>query len=381
MNRLAQKSAREAIAKLMDVELLVKCEEISNAEIRSVASSLSGSNKHIAKYYYIDYQSFVNVVRLRIHWILKSVESQEASHIEEIYFECPTCKIKYTSLEASKMLSSDYKFICSSCCPDFDLSRAVSQPSFRLKEIDCRGEVSEVQKLERKLKEQFTRTVDHEGIREMLNELKDVTLSRNKPSDNMRRGIRTSDVSSSEIVSEIKDIIVTKTTAKQAVDIKDRHFNLLSTRIDGTEKVIETSRIPKPMMTSNDASSSDSTVKPSLPPVKRIRESDLPDFLNTSGVKGSDQILLQVESLHNERGVSVTTSTIPSSSFNNVNEYASISQPTVIINTQYNRDDILHEYEAAGMVVDGEGEYVDEYEDDDGNEDDIEWEGGEDDEN
>ena len=37
-----------------------------------------------------------------------------------VYYECPTCHDRYSLLEAQRMLSADYKFVCTYCCPNED---------------------------------------------------------------------------------------------------------------------------------------------------------------------------------------------------------------------------------------------------------------------
>jgi transcription initiation factor IIE alpha subunit len=297
--RMSQKQAREAVALLVDVEMLVRCEEVP---LHVVDSAAPPNSKQVVKFYYIDYQAFANVVRLRVYHMLKAVQSEEKKQVDDIYYQCPTCMAKYSSLEAMRQRSKDFKFVCPSCCPDFDLSNTISQPSFRLREVDNRGKLSDVQKLEKKIREQISRSVDHDGILEMLEDLKDCPLPRNKPSSNLHRGIRSSAVKSGDISDEITQNVISKNTSARAVDIKDRHFNLLSTRLDGTQKEIEIQHIEE--KTVEDVKvSSDVTDDESFQAMKRARQAELPVFLQQSGVKGSSAIMQEVHSLHVQRGL------------------------------------------------------------------------------
>jgi transcription initiation factor TFIIE subunit alpha len=151
--RMAQKSVQNAVNRLTEAEMLVKIESIPVPDSRE-----------IAKYCYIDYQHAVNVIRLRIHLMRENFQSQESNVIQEIYYLCPTCKRKYTGLEALKYKSADNKFICYDCCPDADLKKSISQEYFRLVEFDNKGKLSEVQLMEKKMREQLTPSADHEVL-------------------------------------------------------------------------------------------------------------------------------------------------------------------------------------------------------------------------
>lgn len=318
--RMSQKQAREVIALLYDVEMLVRCEELP---LHRVDSSAPINSKQTVKLYYVDYQSFVNIVRLRIYFMLKTVQSEEKAQVDDIYYECPTCKTKYTSLQAMRQRSADFKFICTSCCPEFNISKTISQPSFRLREVDNRGNLSEVQKLEKRIIEQLSRNSDHDGILEMLEDLKDIDLPRNKPSSNLVRGVRSSTVKNEDITEEIGQNIASK-NVKSVVDIKEKHFNLLSTRLDGTKTIIEKDSIEIEGKTAEDVKiSSDVTDDADFQAIKRARQSELPVFLNESGVKGSSAIMQEVHALHIQRG----TATIDAPAASTVDK----SKPSTVI--------------------------------------------------
>jgi hypothetical protein len=165
-----------------------------------------------SKCYYIDYQIFANVIRYRIDLMVKAISSAERIEFNEVFFQCPTCSNRYSSLEAQKLLSADYKFICSSCCPINILSKAVSQPYYRLMEIDNRNKLNDVQNLEKKMDDQLNESNEHVGIFDLLRDLQNLSLIHNLPSDNRLRGIVASRVVDEEVQEEIQLKMKSKTS-------------------------------------------------------------------------------------------------------------------------------------------------------------------------
>mmetsp|Transcript_29932 Transcript_29932/g.28611 ORF Transcript_29932/g.28611 Transcript_29932/m.28611 type:complete len:194 (+) Transcript_29932:58-639(+) len=135
--KLVEKDVNKVVRQL-ESEMLIRYEDMVMDDGRT------------SKCYYIDYQIFANVIRYRIDLMVKAISSAERIEFNEVFFQCPTCSNRYSSLEAQKLLSADYKFICSSCCPTNILSKAVSQPYYRLMEIDNRNKLNDVQDLEKK---------------------------------------------------------------------------------------------------------------------------------------------------------------------------------------------------------------------------------------
>lgn len=301
--RLPQRKVREVIAILMEKEMFVKYEDVAIADI-TIADSLTNKSsttdrRQKVRYYYIDYLSFVNMIRFRVYKMLKDVETEESQQVD-VSWSCPTCKRQYAMFEATKLVSKDFKFVCSDCCPEFNISQVISQDYFRLVEINRSGKLSEVQLLYKKMKEQLSQSTDHDGILELLNELKDKPITRNKPSNHIRRGVRSSLISSYEISAEINEAIDSKKVTKQQVDITERKFNLLSTRFDGQKIESEASKLQQTI----------EEVKPieNATVHKKSRTSELPDFLQSSGVIGTSSVLEQIQSLQEQRG-QVTTKT------------------------------------------------------------------------
>ena len=190
--KLSAKEVRKITTQL-EREMMIQWENVP----------IDGNNSFI-KCYYIDYQLFTDVVRYRMHLMQKEIISEERMELNGVFYECPTCAEKYSSLEAQRLLSGDHKFICSHCCPVDNFRTAISEPFYRLKEIDNSGRLSSLQLLEKKLDEQMNRSKLHEGVFDLLYKLRDVDLPHNKPSDNIRRGVRTSSVTDDSVAKEIK---------------------------------------------------------------------------------------------------------------------------------------------------------------------------------
>jgi hypothetical protein len=136
--------------------------------------------------------------------MVKAISSAERIEFNEVFFQCPTCSNRYSSLEAQKLLSADFKFICASCCPTNILNKAVSQPYYRLMEIDNRNKLNDVQNLEKKMDDQLNESNEHVGIFDLLRDLQNLSLIHNLPSDNRLRGIVASRVVDLEVQEEIE---------------------------------------------------------------------------------------------------------------------------------------------------------------------------------
>ena len=130
---------------------------------------------------------------------------QESLELNHLYLECPSCHEKYSELQAIRMRSKDNQFLCSHCCPTDDFAKTISKPEFRLVESDNRLKINRVRNMEKKMKSQLFASEDHDGIYNILSELKDASIIRNRPSDNLKRGIRGSKVTDEETLREIKE--------------------------------------------------------------------------------------------------------------------------------------------------------------------------------
>ena len=313
--RLSQNYARELILKLVDGEMIVKIEEIV------------GQKGQKLKYYYIDYQSVVNIIRLRIYEMQKSVESQETKHSNEDSFICPTCQKIYDTHIALRYLSKDYKRICPACCPEINYSAVIANPKFQLQKMDKSNSLNEIEKLAIKMNEQLTSSSDHDGIVELLGQLRDQPLNRNKPSDNVRLGKRSTQIQSTDIQTEIIELNANKKSNKVEFDLKEHHFNLLSTKADSSvlkpiEETVPTEvvKVEKDLKDENEDEQ----------PLKRLRESNAPEFLLYSGVKGASDIINELKSLQQQRGIFDTQTQSQTTITTNLEQHQT---STVIIST------------------------------------------------
>lgn len=164
-------------------------------------------HKAFLKCYYINYQTFVDSVRLRVHLMQREIQQQERTELKDVYFECPKCGNKYTSLEVQRLFSKDYKFICSSCSPGDCLRETMSEPEFTLREIDNTAKVNQLQSMGAKLDAALSQSSLHLGIYNLLAKLKNVTLPKNLPSSNLQKGIFTSQITDEKVASDVQYIM------------------------------------------------------------------------------------------------------------------------------------------------------------------------------
>ena len=179
--RLQDKEVRKVINKLEE-EFLVSSETILMEDLRQ------------SKCYYIDYQMFVDMVRYRIYLMDKAVNSSENDEINETKYKCPTCAKELPALEAQKCRSKDFKFICTSCCPHSNFRELVSEPAYRLIPLDVSNKVRNAKAVKTKLLKALQACPEHDGLYDLLRDLKDAAIKRNLPSENMSRGFKASEV-------------------------------------------------------------------------------------------------------------------------------------------------------------------------------------------
>ncbi|KAJ1439179.1 hypothetical protein B484DRAFT_391933 [Ochromonadaceae sp. CCMP2298] len=192
--KLTAKEVRKITTQL-ESEMLIKVENVSIDD-----------SKSFLRCYYIDFQQFVDAVRYRIHLMQKAIVSEEKTELKDVFFQCPTCKSRYSSLEAQRLLSKDFKFVCLACIPEnLHASAVMSEDRFKLREMDNTNKLSGLQLLEKKLEEQMNRSKMHDGIFDLLRQLRDVPLGQNLPSQNMERGIRSSVITDERVTDEIRE--------------------------------------------------------------------------------------------------------------------------------------------------------------------------------
>jgi len=226
--------------------------------------------------WYIDYQHFVYVIRFRMYLIQSELDKQETLEYNHLYFECPSCQAHYSELEAVRLLSKDNKFICSHCCPTEDFRGTMSQPRFTLVEVDNRSRLKEIQAMKRKLKEQFYGSDLHDGIYNLLAELKDVPLIRNRPSENIKRGLGASKVTDQDTQLEIAENAKDRGRAKK--EVRGTMQSFLGQDMVGGEFRVEMGTTSS--LTTVQGGAGGETV----PAAKRVKA--MPSFLQGSRVTG-----------------------------------------------------------------------------------------------
>jgi hypothetical protein len=231
---------------------------------------------------------------------------------------------KYSELEAVRLRSKDNRFICSHCCPGEDFSKIISQKSFTLIEVDNRNRLKEVQTMKRKLRDQLYASDEHDGIYNLLAELKDIPLIRNRPSDNIKRGIGSSKVTDTETKQLIEENAKERGKAKKEVRGNIQTF-LGQSVIDGDFKVELTSNISTTTTTvSNDLSSNlNNNIDDRL---LKGKSTAVPTFLKGSRVMGGTSTSNSINTIEitstdgdvfNELKSTVTTDVIDNVSVSN----------------------------------------------------------------
>lgn len=265
--KLPEKDVNKIVRQL-ESEMLIRFEDMVMDDGRT------------AKCYYIDYQIFVNVIRYRIDLMVKAISSAEKVEFNEVFFQCPTCANRYSSLEAQKLLSADFKFICSSCCPVNILSRATSEAYYRLVEIDNKNKLTDVQNLEKKMDDQLNESDEHGGIFDLLRDLKNVALIHNLPSDNRIRGIVASRVIDAEVQEEIDFKLGGKTANKIHKKLIGQQQTMMGHNGGAFSVNIE-----------NDDTASSSADARLTDQNKKPRDASFPEFLSNSRVKTADSLI------------------------------------------------------------------------------------------
>ena len=222
--KLSAKEIRKITTQL-ESEMLVRYENVTVDDTKS-----------FLKCYYIDYQQFVDSVRFRMHLMQKEIISEEKSELNEVFFECPTCKTKFTSLEVQRLRCVDYKFVCNGCCPN-DFRTTPSETFYRLIEIDNTKKLTTLQLLEKKLEEQMNKSKLHDSIYEILSQLREIPLSHNLPSYNISKGIKTSEITDERVVEEIKQNLEYATGQFGSSLIKKKTKDVLSTGIKNPDQI------------------------------------------------------------------------------------------------------------------------------------------------
>ena len=196
-----------------DVNRMIDVLETKECLIKSQSLTIGEANW---KCYYIDYQSFTNIIRYRMH-IMKEDLTRREAELNSMNFQCLSCNFKCSSLESMKLLTKDMKRACPICCPSPNFASIIVPERYRLVEMTAQTTNSNIRSLMEKFKEQLSHSEDaggvlHNGIFDLLADLKDVPLLRNLPSDNIDRGLWSSKVVDEDTMRDIEES--TKTKAK-----------------------------------------------------------------------------------------------------------------------------------------------------------------------
>lgn len=269
--RLPEKEVRKIVTKLEE-EMLVKCESILMEDLRQ------------SKCYYIDYQTFVDVVRFRVYLMDKTVNAAQNEEINETKYKCPTCSVEVTSLDAQRCKSKDYKFVCAACCPYENFRELFAETFYRLVPLDVDIKVKNAKSLKTRLLQVLQATDEHEGIFDLLRELKDAPLKRNLPSENMSKGFRASEVRDEESKQAILENL------GRPVLSKKNRFLISDTVVQKESIGVSLEETDNSVVVSSStlaAGMSDG----SIDRTKRMKvDSLVPDFLSKSGVHGASSV-------------------------------------------------------------------------------------------
>lgn len=283
--KLPDKEVQRVLQKL-ESEMMVKSEELADERGR------------VGKYYYVDYQLFVNVVRYRVALMQRYLASTENQELRQVHYECPTCHNKYSDYDIIALQSADRKFICAQCCPFANLRAASSQPEWTLLAVDNRGRLSGLQLLEKKMGEQLSRCPDglHEGIYDLLFQLRDASLARNLPSDNRARGLAASRITDEDVRQRVEESLRRRNVREhldRAAPLKQivmgQEVESVSINVEtGAEPVRSAARGDRYLSSLSSSYNIRVSAEGTVSGFSR-REESLPEFLRGSGIKGADE--------------------------------------------------------------------------------------------
>jgi len=279
-----QSKTVEKVVNLLTSDRLISFEELSDEHGRN------------SKYYYIDHVHFFNVILYRIGMLQLKLKESEKEENQLGYYSCPTCHKKYNDIDVVMLMSRDYKFICPDCCPDCITYSAIdSEPHYTLVTVDNRGKQSEIQILRDKVNKQLCELPgSHDGIFEILSELKDKELMRNLPSENIKRGYRASKIVDEVIKNEVDLNLNAKFGPRahkdRAVEMKQY---VMGVQIDSINVVNDSNVHDRPTL----------TLKQNIVNLPNNREVDnVPEFLRISGVKKVEDIIKErTDATHSKR--------------------------------------------------------------------------------
>jgi transcription initiation factor IIE alpha subunit len=332
--------------------------QISNKEVSKIKNQLEKEglikfedvvvdneiSKASWKCYYIDYHSFISLVRYRVYLMQQYLLKEENNELNEVYYQCPTCGNKYSSLEVQRLRAGDYKFICSNCFQGNDFrSLKQTEPYYRLVEVDNRKEVKKLQSMHTKLEQQLNyqkidvlaidekihgrslssqhqsqqqlkeEVILHEGVYELLGQLRDVVLPRNLPSENIKKGHVSSVIIDKEMAQEITYNLDAAKNGKYGSQMKKKHLDNVKQQLttgggvfanpafditileDGAESSFKSSSVSSDIRGTLAVNQNEEQAKK--------YEASLPEFLRKSGVAGAEKVLESVDQMQKARDV------------------------------------------------------------------------------
>jgi transcription initiation factor IIE alpha subunit len=283
--KLREREVMSVINQLCDSEMMISYEDVLDECGRT------------SKFYYIDYQLFVNVVRYRVALMEKSLKNNEKHERTEAYYQCPRCKVEYNIADVCRLLSSDDQFICPACCPIQNFRGAVADPAWTLKEVDNRSRLNKAVSLEKKMRTQLGRCDEglHDSIFDLLADLRDCPLMHNKPSDNRSRGVGSSEVNDADVQQIIDERLGNKRVNKisrekasqnQKQFIFGKEVDEFSITIATDEEELNEKTTERLIFNDNLNGNDEEERK-----AKRARDASLPDFLRNSRVKSAADLL------------------------------------------------------------------------------------------
>ena len=134
--------------KLLEMKIKEKVTKKNKSRMIDIKSYVDKCSEYEDMYeYFIDnyntiVDKFTNSSRLYDNGDSDNIDFLKLIRIIIPPYQCPTCKENYTQLQAQRLLSGDYKFVCSHCCPKENFRNSTSEPYYRLVEIDNRGKLN-----------------------------------------------------------------------------------------------------------------------------------------------------------------------------------------------------------------------------------------------
>jgi len=307
--RLKDKDIRAILSRLETKDLLVKHESL-------LTRDFDGKNRQ-HKFYYIDYQMFVDIVRYRIYLMQTKVDSYKGSTSDQsnnIQFECPTCKLSINILEATRSRSKDNKFICTKCCPYDDFRNKIAEIDYILiSKGKAPSLLQNLTTLKQKLNDTMSISVYHESIYSLLKELSREKVGRNLPSDNMRLGFTNTQIIDDDTRQALHESLGKSVAQKKGryliendIEKSNKNENHFEVELDNDNDNDNDNKKynqnynhnqTRGGIVNDDEDSDDGNGNNGPMKKKPKRATTVPEFLRRSGVEGANDVY-KIESLN-----------------------------------------------------------------------------------